>query len=412
MKIKFGTDGWRGIIAQDFTVENVSRVAQATAAWLKKNSTNPVAVVGHDCRFAGEMFAETTAAILVANGIKVFLAKDFVSTPMISLGTVHYKADAGIIITASHNPPSYNGFKIKASYGGPATPAMIEEVETLIPDTFDGNIVDFSKAVADKKIEYVNLEDLYCEHIEKNFDIQLIKDKKLELAYDAMYGAGQNVIRRLFPEATFLHCDYNPGFMGQAPEPIHKNLQEFSDMIRLSEEIDCGTTPVEKVHDAHYYLWLLANVSGMALGNPPNVSGWPAYYQTPQYYQLWLNSDSLPKRIQFNVAMMVFGLTYSGMDKLQADVIAFAKQTSDPSDPNVLIQECIDLLFAMDISQTQKTSLKQSTLLFGQTQDYYWTAIWSDYIANPTDPDKKTTVENLLKLMLKYLLDLAEHQLA
>jgi hypothetical protein len=177
-------------------------------------------------------------------------------------------------------------------------------------------------------------------------------------------------------------------------------------------KVPLPTTPVEKVHDAHYYLWLLANVSGMALGNPPNVSGWPAYYQTPQYYQLWLNSDSLPKRIQFNVAMMVFGLTYSGMDKLQADVIAFAKQTSDPSDPNVLIQECIDLLFAMDISQTQKTSLKQSTLLFGQTQDYYWTAIWSDYIANPTDPDKKTTVENLLKLMLKYLLDLAEHQLA
>lgn len=240
MKIKFGTDGWRGIIAQDFTVENVSRVAQATATWLKKNNPNPVAVVGHDCRFAGEMFAETTAAILVAHGIKVFLAKDFVSTPMISLGTVHYKADAGIIITASHNPPSYNGYKIKASYGGPATPAMIEEVETLIPDTFNGNMADFSKAVTDKKIEYVNLEDLYCAHIEKNFDIQLIKDKKLELAYDAMYGAGQNVIRRLFPEATFLHCDYNPGFMGQAPEPIHKNLQEFSDMIRLSEEIDCG----------------------------------------------------------------------------------------------------------------------------------------------------------------------------
>ena len=177
-------------------------------------------------------------------------------------------------------------------------------------------------------------------------------------------------------------------------------------------KVPLPTTPVEKVHDAHYYLWLLANVSGMALGNPPNVSGWPAYYQMPQYYQLWLNSDSLPKRIQFNVAMMVFGLTYSRMDKLQADVIAFAKQTSDPSDPNVLIQECIDLLFAMDISQTQKTSLKQSTLLFGQTQDYYWTTVWSDHIANPTDPDKKTTVENLLKLMLKYLLDLAEHQLA
>jgi phosphomannomutase len=240
MKIKFGTDGWRGIIAQDFTVENVSRVAEATAKWLKKQSNTPSAVIGHDCRFAGELFAQTTASVLVAHGVKVFLAKDFVSTPMVSLGTVHYKATAGIIITASHNPPSYNGFKIKASFGGPATPAMIDEVEALIPDVFNGVMADFEQSVANGQIEYIDLETLYCNHIEKHFDIALIKNKKLELAYDAMYGAGQNVIRRLFPEATFLHCEHNPGFMGQAPEPIHKNLQEFSDMIRLSEEIDCG----------------------------------------------------------------------------------------------------------------------------------------------------------------------------
>ena len=100
-KIKFGTDGWRAIIAKDFTVENVARVAEATANWLLKNNKNPSIVVGHDCRFAGELFCETIASVMGAKGVKVLLAKGFVSTPMISLGAVHKKCDAGIIITAS-----------------------------------------------------------------------------------------------------------------------------------------------------------------------------------------------------------------------------------------------------------------------------------------------------------------------
>ena len=135
-KIKFGTDGWRAIIADDFTVANVKRVAYATALWLKDNFENPSAVVGCDPRFAGPLFADTTAAVLASQGVKVFRAENtFVSTPMISLGTVRKNASAGIIITASHNPPSYNGYKIKASYGGPATPDDIDLGEKAIPDT-------------------------------------------------------------------------------------------------------------------------------------------------------------------------------------------------------------------------------------------------------------------------------------
>jgi uncharacterized protein (DUF1800 family) len=167
----------------------------------------------------------------------------------------------------------------------------------------------------------------------------------------------------------------------------------------------------EDTQDAYYSIWAGAAVSGMFLGNPPSVSGWPAYYQTPQYHQLWLNSDTLPKRIQYTVAL-VYGFTYKGSKKLQADVIEFAKKTSDPSNPNILIQETIDFLYAMDISTTQKTGLKQSTLLFGQNNDIYWTNAWNDYLNNPTDNNKKTTVTNGLYLMLKYLLDLAENQLA
>ena len=241
-KIKFGTDGWRAIIADDYTVENVKRVAYATALWLKKSFENPSVVVGCDPRFGGPLFADTTACVLASQGVKVYRASNpYVSTPMISLGTVRKNASAGIIITASHNPPSYNGYKIKASYGGPATPDEIEQVESVIPDTIDLQLKSVKEYSQDGLIEFIDLEDMYVEHAEKSFDIPAIRDCGLTWAYDAMYGAGQNVMRRLFPDITFLHCDNNPGFDGQAPEPIQRNLKEFEEIIKLSEgEIASG----------------------------------------------------------------------------------------------------------------------------------------------------------------------------
>ena len=239
--IKFGTDGWRGIIADEFTVENVKRVAQGTANYLKQEFANNLKVVlGHDCRFAGQLFAETTAQVFCANGIKVVMAEGFVSTPMISLGAVKENAALGIIITASHNPPAYNGYKLKAHYGGPSSPKVIDIVENEIPATVDLTLRNIKDLVNEGLIEYRDLETMYVNEVESKFDLKAIKDSKLEFAYDAMYGAGQNVMRRIFPEITLLHCDYNPGFDGQAPEPIHKNLTEFSELIRVSEEIDCG----------------------------------------------------------------------------------------------------------------------------------------------------------------------------
>jgi len=241
--IKFGTDGWRAIIAKDYTVDNVARVAIATATWLVHNFKKPSVVIGHDCRFAGELFAETTAKVLANAGVKVYLAKGFVSTPMVSLGTLKLKASLGVVITASHNPPSYNGFKLKGSFGGPLLPKQIQEVEDLIPDsnTINLEILDLAKLMDKGMVEYVDLETMYVNHVEANFDMEAIRNSKLNFAFDAMYGAGQNVMRRLLPEIDFLHCDYNPGFEGTAPEPIHRNLMEFSEMIKLSEgQINCG----------------------------------------------------------------------------------------------------------------------------------------------------------------------------
>jgi len=242
-KIKFGTDGWRAIIAKEFTTENVARVAEGTATWLLNNHQTSV-VLGHDCRFGGELFAETVAKVLAHRGIKVFLAKGFISTPMISLGTVKYKANLGIIITASHNPPSYNGFKLKGHYGGPLLPEQVSEIEDLIPEkcSIDIDSIPFPNQL----IKSVDLESLYCKHIEKHFDLKAIKKSGMTLAYDAMFGAGQNVIKRLLPETIMLHCENNPSFNGTPPEPIAKNLQEISHLIKDSQKkkgknkIDCA----------------------------------------------------------------------------------------------------------------------------------------------------------------------------
>jgi len=242
VNIKFGTDGWRAIIAQEYTVDNVARVAIATAEWVKKNFDNPSIVLGHDCRFGGELFAHTAAKVFVSLGVKVKLAQDFVSTPMVSYGTKHYGASMGVVLTASHNPASYNGYKLKSKYGGPLIESEVKEVEALIPDVhgMDLESYDVNQMIKDGQIEIIDLETLYVDAVIENFDLDAIRESGLKFAYDAMYGSGQNVLKRIFPDMTFLHCDYNPSFMGQAPEPIHKNLTEFSELIKSRGDIACG----------------------------------------------------------------------------------------------------------------------------------------------------------------------------
>ncbi len=241
-KIKFGTDGWRAIIAKDFTTENVARIAQGTAEWALQQEDGPLVVLGHDCRFGGELFAETVAKVLCINKIKVYMASTFVTAPMISMGALKTNSTLGVYITASHNPPLYNGYKLKGGYGGPLLDLQILAVEKMIPDSYHENLDNIRMEDLQKhgQLEYIDLETMYCEYLENKFDLNAIRNSGMRFAFDAMYGAGQNVMRRLFPGILLQNCERQPLFNGIPPEPLAKNLKAFSEAIREAGNIDCG----------------------------------------------------------------------------------------------------------------------------------------------------------------------------
>lgn len=237
--IKFGTDGWRAIIARDYTVENLRRVAYATALYMKNEGFSQ-AIIGRDCRFGGEMFVKETVGVLAAQGIRVIVGTGITSTPMLSLGVKVTNSGLGIVITASHNPPDYNGYKLKSNLGGPSLPADIAKVEALIPDHPIDEVLSYEEATKIGLVEEMDLEQLYYDHVLANFDVASINNSGIKIAYDAMYGAGQNIVKRLLPQAITLHAEYNPSFNGTAPEPIGKNLKELEELIKNDKSITYG----------------------------------------------------------------------------------------------------------------------------------------------------------------------------
>lgn len=239
--IKFGTDGWRAVIAREYTFCNVARVTEGVVRWLDNYHPDGKVVLGYDCRFSAHLFAQQVAVLLADSGYKVYLSTDFVSTPAVALGVVNLKASLGIVLTASHNPPEYGGYKLKGDFGGPLPEEEVQNIESLIPDTPRNgyDTLGFDALIEKGMIEMYDLEAMYVEHARANFDLEAIANSPFQFAFDAMYGSGQRVMAKLLPEVKSLHCEHNPTFHGISPEPIARNLKEFQQFV-ADRPIDCG----------------------------------------------------------------------------------------------------------------------------------------------------------------------------
>ena len=229
--IKFGTDGWRGIIGDNFTFSNVKIVAQAISDYLHQNSKSTIkVVVGYDRRFLSYEFAQIVSCVFAANRIKVSLSSSDIPTPAVSFHTRYGNYNLGIMITASHNPPKFNGLKIKTSDGGSADKVLTDKVEKKLGKT-KINIMEFSDAV---KKRLVNLNDLSKDYIKflKGFvNLKAIRKLKLKVLVDDMYGCGdefaQKIIKPSHIRIDYLHNSFNPSFGGMRPEPVKSNLREL-----------------------------------------------------------------------------------------------------------------------------------------------------------------------------------------
>jgi len=234
--IKFGTDGWRGIIAQDFTFDNVRICAQGVAGYLKQSGlASRGLVVGYDTRFASEDFASAVAEVVAGNGIKVYLCPRATPTPVISFGILAQKAGGAIIITASHNPAIWSGFKYKSEFGSSASPEVEAQIEKHIARTLDTgkiNRVLLTEALEQGIVEYLDLTPIYFRQLAKLIDLNELRQAKLKIVVDSMYGAGAGYFKTLLGggaiELVEINGERNPLFPGIQPEPIAANLARLS----------------------------------------------------------------------------------------------------------------------------------------------------------------------------------------
>lgn len=231
VEIKFGTDGWRAGIAQDYTFDSVKRCAQGFASFLKKTEQkNNRVIVGYDKRFLSEHFARTAAEVLAGNGFEVLLTYKATPTPVISYSVISEDAIGAVNITASHNPPTDNGFKVRDQNGGAIPPDDLKLIESLIPDSStDVKVLDAEIASKQGLLTYFNPDPKYIKHLEDLIDLQPIKDAGFKILVDAMWGNGAGWFTKLLSGGKTIveeiHNERNPIFPEmQRPEPISPNI--------------------------------------------------------------------------------------------------------------------------------------------------------------------------------------------
>ncbi len=247
-KISFGTDGWRSVIAEDFTFDNVARVAQATADFWDANpvsGTERKIIIGYDRRFFSDRFAQIAAEVMAGNEFQVVLTPEPTPTPAVSFAVKQQRALGGIMITASHNPPAFNGFKLKSHYGGSSDPETCKSVESFL----DRNVVRRESMTEAQKSKRVQIKDIKPAHyaaIRKLVDFKLIAKSKLKFAHEALFGVGAGCFEELLAgtscRVTTLNGKHDPLFGGINPEPIAKNYVRSAAFLKKNPHDICLVT--------------------------------------------------------------------------------------------------------------------------------------------------------------------------
>ena len=236
--IRFGTDGWRALIAEDFTFENVARCSQGLADYLKAEGIAAKGlVVGYDTRFLSREFAECVATVMAGNGIKAYLSEKAAPTPVVSFNVLHHQAAGAAIITASHNPANWNGFKFKPEYAGSATQEVTDRLELAIAESGPVQQIPLGRALDEGLIVEFDPDPPYLERVSHLIDLTAIRDAGLQVSVDAMFGAGAGYISRLISGGATtveeINGYRNPAFPGmEQPEPIAHNLTTLTERIK------------------------------------------------------------------------------------------------------------------------------------------------------------------------------------
>ncbi len=246
-KIKFGTSGWRGVIADDFTFARVRAAVQAIADHLTAGGLKDKGiVVGYDTRFHSERFAAEAVKVLAANGIRSFLSNRDVPTPAVAFDIIRRKAAGGINFTASHNPPEYNGLKFSPAWGGPALPETTKDIEARANALVDKNtigVMPLAEAKQKGMVEDADLRKFYLDDLRKKIDFDPIRKAKLKIGVDLQYGTGRDYLDSALRDAgcaiTVVHGHRDALFGGHAPDPSGENLAELSAILKKGR-LDLG----------------------------------------------------------------------------------------------------------------------------------------------------------------------------
>ncbi|MGI6413294.1 MAG: phosphoglucomutase/phosphomannomutase family protein [Syntrophomonadaceae bacterium] len=245
--IKFGTDGWRAVIAREFTFDNCQIVAQGIASYVtSQNLKRKGIIIGYDNRFMSREFAEECARVLLGNGIKVYLFSKPTPTPVTAFAVRYLEAGGAVMITASHNPPQYNGIKFIPSYAGPAMPDVTESIESEISRVIEGGKVyrlNLEEAQQLDLLKNAEIDQPYINHIYKIINTELFKERKLKVVVNPMFGVGIGYLDKMLTE---LGCEVktinnyrDPLFGGSLPEPTNEMLTDLKRAV-VNYEADLG----------------------------------------------------------------------------------------------------------------------------------------------------------------------------